>query len=252
MRRSKTCKRYNIDGSQCRNKTLNTDLDCGRHLPLPTVAANIPQLPATVLEKSDTDHSTKYSPTKDNKSQSPWLKAAQTQEAAITKLSELADAAESIEDDDVQLFALASDLRILSSLIEGHAQTIRYPALASARAATTKPRERPTVKVVERHLQHRFGDATELLTHKYSYPCPVLGSKQWVWAYQILLPDGRVICESYDPFEPRWGMLEHVVLPWSEASSEAVDAKTMDVNSTAHHDFIWETRTIGEAPKFRG
>ena len=69
---------------------------------------------------------------------------------------------------------------------------------------------------------------------------------QWYWAFQVVLSDGRVICDYDDCFQPRWLTLQRLVVPWATASDDDVDAKSVEAGGTAHYEFLSEVEWPAE------
>ena len=185
---------------------------------------------------------------------SSMAEAARDPDVALAHVKRLATQCPEDSNDPDELGDLALDLRLLSGFLREHAERIRHPDLARLRAEArneASSSERPTVPEMRRKLQWRFGDDTAFIIRRTEYECPATNMAEWFWAFQISLPDGRLICDYGDTGEARWRVLERLVVRWTEADDEDVDQKAILSDSSAHQDFLeyaWWTRHPQVAP----
>lgn len=172
---------------------------------------------------------------------SSMAEAARDPDVALAHVRRLAAQCPESATDADELENLAHDLRLLAEFVHGHVHRLRYPALAQVRSQTASGTvKRPTVPEMRRRLQWRFGDGTEFIAIRTEYECHVLMTDEWFWAYQISLPDSRVICDTGETGEARWRMLDRLVAQWIEAENDEVDEKAVPCGSRAHRDFLQE------------
>ena len=172
---------------------------------------------------------------------SSMAEAARDPDVALAHVRRLAAQCPESATDADELENLVHDLRLLAEFLRGHAYRLRYPDLARIRSQSgtaSSVGKHPTVSEVRRKMQWRFGDDTEFATGRTDYENYVLQTQEWFWSYQISLPDGRVICDHDDAFEPRWRMLGRIVSQWAEATDDEVDGRAVQAGSQAHRDFL--------------